>query len=103
MRIMVGASLANSLRDPTSKITKEKWTGGVVQVVEHLFCKHEDLSSNFNTAPNQKKKCRDTLVEASQSSKKSALGSSKQLKPPTRGCALPGAVLWAPSLRLHCL
>jgi hypothetical protein len=30
---------ANSSPDPISKITIEKWTGGVVQVVEHLLCK----------------------------------------------------------------
>jgi hypothetical protein len=29
-----------------SKITTAKWTGGVAQVVEHLLCKCEDLSSN---------------------------------------------------------
>jgi hypothetical protein len=29
---------ANSLW-PISKITRAKWTGGVVQVVEHLLCK----------------------------------------------------------------
>jgi hypothetical protein len=37
---------ANSLRDPISKITRAKWTGGAAQVVEHLLCKLEDLSSN---------------------------------------------------------
>jgi hypothetical protein len=29
-----------------SKITRAKHTGGVVQVVEYLLCKHEALSSN---------------------------------------------------------
>jgi hypothetical protein len=36
----------NSLRDPVSKITRAKETGGVAHVVEHLLCKHEVLSSN---------------------------------------------------------
>jgi hypothetical protein len=31
---------------PISKITTGKWTGGVAQTVEQLFCKHEALSSN---------------------------------------------------------
>jgi hypothetical protein len=31
---------------PLSKITREKWTGGVDQAVEHLFCECEALSSN---------------------------------------------------------
>jgi hypothetical protein len=35
-----------SLRDPISKITRAKWTGGVAQAVEHLFCKCKALSSN---------------------------------------------------------
>jgi hypothetical protein len=30
---------------PISKVTRAKWTGGVVQVVEHLLCKCEALSS----------------------------------------------------------
>jgi hypothetical protein len=38
------------LRGPISKITKAKWTGGVVQAVEHLLCKLEALSSNPYTA-----------------------------------------------------
>jgi hypothetical protein len=29
-----------------SKITTANWTGGVVQVVEHLLCKREALSSS---------------------------------------------------------
>jgi hypothetical protein len=36
----------NSSQDPIFKITRVKWTGGVAQVVEHLFCKGEALSSN---------------------------------------------------------
>jgi hypothetical protein len=36
----------NSFRDPIFKITRAKWTGGVVQVVECLLCKCEILSSN---------------------------------------------------------
>jgi hypothetical protein len=38
--------LANSLLDFIIKITRPKWTGGVAEVVEHLFCKCEALSSN---------------------------------------------------------
>jgi hypothetical protein len=30
---------------PSPKLTTEKWNGGVAQVVELLFCKHEALSS----------------------------------------------------------
>jgi hypothetical protein len=37
---------ANSLKDPISKITRAKWTEGVVQEVQHLFYKLEALSSN---------------------------------------------------------
>jgi hypothetical protein len=37
---------ANSSQDPISKITREKWTGGVAQAVEYLYCKHKALSSN---------------------------------------------------------
>jgi hypothetical protein len=32
--------------DPSSKITRAKWTGGVAQVVDRLLCKWEVLSSN---------------------------------------------------------
>jgi hypothetical protein len=35
---------ANSQETPISKINRAKWTGGVVQVVEHLLCKSESLS-----------------------------------------------------------
>jgi hypothetical protein len=38
----------NSFQDPISKITRLKWTGGVVQAVECLLCKPEALSSNFS-------------------------------------------------------
>jgi hypothetical protein len=41
-------------RDPISKIIKAKWTGGVAQEVEHLFCKCKALSSNL--VPQKKKK-----------------------------------------------
>jgi hypothetical protein len=37
---------------PISKITRAKWTGGVAQAAEDLFCKREGLSSN----PSQTKK-----------------------------------------------
>jgi hypothetical protein len=36
---------------PISKIVRENWTGSVVQVVEHLLCKCESLSSNPNPIP----------------------------------------------------
>jgi hypothetical protein len=42
------------MQDPISKITRAKWTGGVVQAVERLFCKSEALSSN--PSPTKKKK-----------------------------------------------
>jgi hypothetical protein len=32
--------------NPIFKITKEKWTRGLIQVVECLLCKHEILSLN---------------------------------------------------------
>jgi hypothetical protein len=37
---------ANSSRDPISKITRIKWIVGMSQVVGHLLCKCETLSSN---------------------------------------------------------
>jgi hypothetical protein len=46
---------ANSSGDPISKITRPKWTGGVVQVVV-LLCKHKTLSSNLS--PSKQKKDR---------------------------------------------
>jgi hypothetical protein len=41
-------------QDPISKITRAKWTGGMVQAVEHLLCKCEALSSNYNPSPKNK-------------------------------------------------
>jgi hypothetical protein len=38
-------ALANSSWDPISKLTREKWMGGVAQVLEHLLCKSQDLNS----------------------------------------------------------
>jgi hypothetical protein len=38
---------------PISKIAREKCTGGLVQVVEHLLCQCDALSSNPN--PTKKK------------------------------------------------
>jgi hypothetical protein len=35
---------------PISKITRAKWTGGVVQVIECLLCKSNALSSNPSLA-----------------------------------------------------
>jgi hypothetical protein len=44
-----------SSRDPHLKKKKNtaKWTGGMAQVEEHLFCNHEALSSN--PTPHQNK------------------------------------------------
>jgi hypothetical protein len=39
---------------PSSKITRAKWTAGVAQVAEPLFCKCKALSSN--PSPTKKKK-----------------------------------------------
>jgi hypothetical protein len=50
------------LRDPISKITRAKWTRGVAQVVEWLFCKHEALGSNLN--PMKKKKKSNNFIES---------------------------------------
>jgi hypothetical protein len=36
----------NSSQDPVSKVTRVKWTGGMAQGVQHVFCKHGTLSSN---------------------------------------------------------
>jgi hypothetical protein len=46
---------------PISKITRAKWTGNVVQTVEHLLCKHEALSPNPSTPPKKKTKKLQTL------------------------------------------
>jgi hypothetical protein len=48
--------LANGLQDLISKIIRPKWTGGVVQEVEHLHSKHEALCSNPSTGKKKKKK-----------------------------------------------
>jgi hypothetical protein len=42
------------LDDPISKITKAKWIGGVVHIVECLPSKHKVLSSNSTTSNNKK-------------------------------------------------
>jgi hypothetical protein len=34
------------LETPISKVTRAKWTGGVVQAVEHLLCTCKTLNSN---------------------------------------------------------
>jgi hypothetical protein len=46
---------ANSSQDPVSKIARAKWTGGVAQVVKHLLCKCEVLTSNPSPNPNKQK------------------------------------------------
>jgi hypothetical protein len=45
----------NSLLDPISKIPNTNWAVGMTQVVEHLFNKHEALSSNSSTVGKKKK------------------------------------------------
>jgi hypothetical protein len=45
-----------SLWDPTSKITRAKWTGGLAQAVQCLFCKCEVLSSNPSLTKTKSKK-----------------------------------------------
>jgi hypothetical protein len=47
-------------REPISKITRAKWTGGVAQVVERLLCKCEVLSSNSNLTKKKTKKRKKT-------------------------------------------
>jgi hypothetical protein len=44
------------LRDHISKISREKWIGGVCQVVEPLLCKYEVLRSNPSPTKNNGKK-----------------------------------------------
>jgi hypothetical protein len=40
-------------KTPVSKTTRAKWTGGVTQAIEDLFCKH---SPEFKSQSHQKKK-----------------------------------------------
>jgi hypothetical protein len=47
---------ANSSRDPISKITRAKWTGGVAQAVECMLCKHETLNSSPSPTGKKRKK-----------------------------------------------
>jgi hypothetical protein len=54
---------ANSSRDPISKITRAKWTGGTAQVVENLLCKNEALSSTL--MPSKKKKKKEFILRNS--------------------------------------
>jgi hypothetical protein len=42
------------LKDPISKITRRKCTGGVAQAIEYLLCMCKALSSNLS--PTKKKK-----------------------------------------------
>jgi hypothetical protein len=53
-RIKFEASPDPSSQDPSSKVTRAKWTGGVAQEVKHLFCKCKDLSSS--PSPTKKNK-----------------------------------------------
>jgi hypothetical protein len=46
---------AHCSRDPISKITRAKCTGGVAQIVENLLCECEALSSNPSLTKQKKK------------------------------------------------
>jgi hypothetical protein len=46
----------NSLRDTISKMARAKWTRGVTEAVECLFCKHKTLSSNLSSIKKNKNK-----------------------------------------------
>jgi hypothetical protein len=48
------SALGNSLQTPISKITRDKWTGGVARVVQCLLFKNEFLSSNPNSTKKKK-------------------------------------------------
>jgi hypothetical protein len=51
-RIVVGGQPEQIIQETsTIKITRAKWTGGMVPVVECLLCKHEMLSSNPSPTP----------------------------------------------------
>jgi hypothetical protein len=43
------------LKTPISTISRTRWTGGVVQAIEHLLCKCKALSSNPSPAKKKKK------------------------------------------------
>jgi hypothetical protein len=45
---------ANSLQNSISKIIRAKWTEGVAQVIECLFCKCVALSSDSSRTPPKK-------------------------------------------------
>jgi hypothetical protein len=49
------AAQENSSQEPHLQNNQAKWTGGVVQEVEHLLCKHEALSSNSRVTKKKKK------------------------------------------------
>jgi hypothetical protein len=74
--IRTAVQMANSSRDPNSKITRAKWTGGVAQVVEHLLCKS---------------KARNSKPSATKKKKKEMGPSGRKLDP--WGLALEGAVV----------
>jgi hypothetical protein len=46
---------------PSPKLARAKWTGGVPQVVESLFCKHNALSSN--PSPTKKKRRKNMMYK----------------------------------------
>jgi hypothetical protein len=50
---MVQGQPAQIVQDTISKITRAKWTRGVTQVMEHLLCKREALSSNSSPTKKQ--------------------------------------------------
>jgi hypothetical protein len=68
-RIM--AQGANSSQDPISKILRTKWTES--EVVEHLLCKHEALSSNPRCRPPQKRVSMDPVTAREQNYKNSVV------------------------------
>jgi hypothetical protein len=45
----------DSLQDPISKITREKWTGVVAQIVECLLRNFKALNSNPSSTKNKNK------------------------------------------------
>jgi hypothetical protein len=49
----VKSASENSLQDSISKISRAKWTRGMVHAVEYLLCKSEALSSNPSPTKNK--------------------------------------------------
>jgi hypothetical protein len=49
----IGGQPMQRVHEAISQITRAKQTGGVAQVLEHLLCKHEALSSKPNPTKNK--------------------------------------------------